>query len=149
MEIPIESAQAVDPAVLGIYKSPTASFKFDRLVDYSVTCLGVDQDRCVRVCASQDAGFDLAFSQDASLNKEGAVWFRFCDGKRSKVRRRRAPDRPSNMCDWSMACQVLDACDGGAPVAAPMGASCVVGADRRSWRRADSGPEERPALTRA
>jgi hypothetical protein len=125
---PIESAEVVDTAAMGIYKSATDSFMWTRLVDYSVTCLAWTKTGAY-VCASQDAGFDLAFSQDASFKPGGC-------GLVPLLRRQEIKGSPPacagaavNMCDWTMACQVLDACDGGAsPPRADDAASCVVGA---------------------
>ena len=145
---PIESAQAVDPAVLGIYKSPTASFKFDRLVDYSVTCLAWTKTGAY-VCASQDAGFDLAFSQDATFKEGGCGLVPLLRRQEIKGPPPACAGSATNMCDWSMSCQVLDACDGGAPVASPMGASCVVGADGGVGGGGGTGAGGHRALTRA
>jgi Sortilin, neurotensin receptor 3, len=126
---PLDSAQAVVAQDMGIYKSPTASFMFDRLADYSVTCLAWTKTGAY-VCASQDStDFDLAFSQDASFKPGGC-------GLVPLLRRQEIKGPPPacsggavNMCDWSMTCQVLDACDGGASSAAKGvdAGSCVLG----------------------
>jgi hypothetical protein len=123
---PVESAEVVDDAVMGIYKSATDTFSWNRLVDYSVTCLAWTKTGAY-VCASQDSGFDLAFSQDATFQGSGC-------GLVPLLRRQEIKGSPPacnggavSMCDWSMSCQLLDACDGGAATATPASA-CSVGA---------------------
>jgi hypothetical protein len=122
---PIESAQEVDPAVLGIYKSPTSTFAFDRIATFSVTCLAWTKTGAYACASAQDSAFDLAFSQDASFKQGGC-------GLVPLLRRQDVKGSPPacsgsavSMCDWSMACQALDACDGGAPAAAA--SACSVG----------------------
>jgi hypothetical protein len=123
---PIESAQLVDPAVLGIYKSPTSSFMFDRIVDYSITCLAWTKTGAYACASGEDSGYDLAFSQDASFKPGGCGLVPLLHRQEVKGSPPACSGSAVNMCDWSMACQVLDACDGGAPAAAA-GAACTAG----------------------
>jgi hypothetical protein len=104
----------VDPETVGLYKSATSSFSFEKIFDGPINCL-TWTERGIYACSSEDvSGFEVGFSEHADFTLADAAPFspllRFGDV--------RGPlDCPAcssgARCgpDWQLQCYLFSACD--------------------------------------
>jgi hypothetical protein len=134
---------AVDPSVLGIYRSSATSFEFSRLSTTSTTCLAWTANG-IYVCTSQfETGHALAFVPAERLSPDGRGLEPLLD-----LRDVRGPlvccgGAANQRCaaNWPTTCAVLGACvDSGSGVD---GGACAL--DGGSTARQDAGSTDGPS----
>jgi hypothetical protein len=124
---PVEPSRAVDANALGIYRSGTTDFSFEKIFDGSISCLAWTENG-LYACTSQDErGFALGIAPNADFDLATENPFMPLLDLGNVKAPLDCPACTSGadcLALWSETCSVFGTCDAGPPVA---GADCPSG----------------------